>query len=243
MKHIFFSIATLILFSLPMFGSEIESVAYARLVSSISSPGAPVASGKYIIFTAQGDARHTGIAFRHEDYTTIHSLERIVKRDELGIPQKDGSGKPLDTVLFYIAKVPPGMDEVQYRLVINGLWTTDPLNPHTVYDPDTRLYVSTVAATRYETFKTDYIANGRVRFTCPSKPGTTVRLAGSFNSWDPFMYEMRESSPGLFELELPLPSGTWYYAYFDGMSQLPDTTNPERVYTRDGRVASVVHVD
>lgn len=243
MKQLIFLIVIAVIVSLPMFGNEIESVAYARLVSSISTPSAPVASGKYIIFTARGDVRHTGIAFRHEDYKIIHSLERMVKRDEMGLPQKDSSGKLLDTVLFYIAKVPPGMNEIQYRLVINGLWTTDPMNRSTAYDRENRMNVSTVAVTRYETFKTDYVAKGQVRFTCPSKPGATVRLAGSFNAWDPFMYEMKETSPGYFELELPLPAGTWYYAYFEGMSQIPDTTNPERVYTRDGKVASVVRVE
>ena len=242
MKRLLLILLAGFLVLVPLAGAEIESVTYSRLVSSITQPEKPVVSGKYIIFTAHGDARHAGIAFRHEDYATIHSLKRIVRRDEYGMPQKDSSGKPLDTTLFYIAKIPPGTVEIQYRMVINGLWTTDPLNGLTAYDPENRMQVSVLPVQRYETFKTDYVKNGTVRFTCTAEAGRSIRLAGSFNNWDPFMYEMTETSPGNYELLLPLPRGTLYYAYFDGTTQLPDPANPDRVYTRDGRVASVVTV-
>ena len=242
MKRLFLIITAASLALVPLCGAEIESVTYARLVSSIDQPSEPVVAGKYVIFTAHGDARYAGISFRHEDYATIHSLKRIVRRDEYGMPQKDSSGRPLDTVLFYVAEIPPGTEEIQYRMVIDGLWTCDPLNERTAYDPDNRMHVSILTVNSYETFKTDYIKNGFVRFTCTAETGRSVRLAGSFNNWDPFMYEMVETSPGNYELTLPLPRGTWYYAYFDGTTQLPDPANPDRVYTRDGRVASVVTV-
>ncbi len=242
MKRLLLVITAIFLALAPLCGSEIDSVTYARLVSSITQPEQPVLAGKYVIFTAHGDARHAGIAFRHENYATIHSMKRIVRRDENGMPQKDSFGKPMDTILFYIAKIPPGTVELQYRMVINGLWTTDPLNAQTVYDPENRMQVSVLSVQRYETFKTDYVKNGTVRFTCTADTGRSIRLAGSFNNWDPFMYEMTETAPGRYELVLPLPRGTWYYAYFDGTAQLPDPANPDRVYTRDGRVASVVTV-
>lgn len=242
MKRLLLTLLAAFLVLVPLCGAEIESVTYARLVSSIGQPEKPVVSGKYVIFTAHGDARHAGISFRHENYTTIHSLKRIVRRDEYGMPQKDSSGRPLDTVLFYVAEIPPGIEEIQYRMVIDGLWTCDPLNERSAYDPDNRMQVSVLTVNRYETFKTDYINNGSVRFTCMADSGRSIRLAGSFNNWDPFMYEMIETSPGKYELILPLPRGTWYYAYFDGTTQLPDPANPDRVYTRDGRVASVVTV-
>jgi len=240
MKRLLLLLSTVALTLLPLSGSDIEAVTYARLVSSISQPEAPVVTGKYVIFTAQGDARHAGISFRHENYATVHSLKRIVRRDEYGLPQKDSSGEPLDTVLFYIAQVPPGTEELQYRMVINGLWTTDPLNDETVYDRENRMNVSVLRVQRYETFRTDHVKNGEVRFSCVAAPGRSIHLAGSSNNWDPFMYEMPEVSPGQYELILPLPRGTWHYAYFEGTSQIPDYTNPDRVYTRDGRVASVV---
>lgn len=128
-------------------------------------------------------------------------------------------------------------------MVIDGLWTVDPLNEATEYDYDNGMRVSTVAVERYEQFRTKDVSGGLVRFACEARAGSSIRLAGSFNNWDPFMYDMEEIAPGRYEIYLPLPRGTWYYAFFEGMSQIPDAANDERVYTKDGRVASVVRVD
>jgi len=127
-------------------------------------------------------------------------------------------------------------------MVIDGLWTTDPLNSQTEYDYNNGMMVSALSVDYYEVFQTANVNQGQVRFTYIGDPGNVIDLAGSFNDWDPFMYEMTETSPGKYELVLPLPAGTWYYSYFEGTTQLKDDTNSERVYTKDGRVASVVTV-
>jgi len=243
MKRIYIALAAIIYLALPASGAEIEAIAYQNLVATITTVRAPVVSGKYIIFTAPGSVRHTGIAFEHEKYGQIHSFQRIVHRDELGEPQKDDDGKLREVILFYIAQIPPGMSEIRYRMVIDGLWTTDPLNKAIAYDYTNGMDISVLPVDYYEVFQTNSVNRGQVRFACESAPGTAVTLAGTFNNWDPFMYEMTETSAGHYELVLPLPRGTWYYAYFEGAKQLPDSTNHERVYTRDGRVASVVSVD
>lgn len=227
---------------MPVSGADIESVAYSNLVAGISRARSPVVSGKYIIFTARGTARFTGIAFEHEQYRTTWPFKRIVRKDEKGEPAKDSSGKPLESVLFYIAEVPPETNEIRYRMVIDGLWTTDPLNSATAYDYANGMMVSTIAVDRYEVFTTSSRKTDGVRFACLAEPGKTIRLAGTFNNWDPFMYEMIETKAGWYELAMPLPAGTWYYAYFSGTEQIPDSLNPDRVYTKDGRVASVIEV-
>ncbi len=240
MKRIYHALIVALVLSCHAFGADIESVAYNNLVASISRVQEPVVSGKYIIFTASGNARHTGIAFEHENYKKTWSFQRIVRRDELGKPQKAENGKLREQILFFIAEVPPGMREIRYRMVIDGLWTTDPLNAGTAYDYASGMTVSTIPVDYYEIFQTQNVNRGEVRFTYSGKPQSTIRLAGSFNNWDPFMYEMTEFREGQYELVLPLPAGTWYYAYYEGTTQLPDNTNAERVYTRDGRIASVV---
>lgn len=241
MKRIALFLAGLVAL-VPLFGADIEPVAYSNLVAGISRARSPVVSGKYIIFTARGTARYTGISFDHEQYRTVWPFKRIVRKDEKGEPVRDETGKPLENVLFYIAEVPPETTEIRYRMVIDGLWTTDPLNPSSAYDYANGMMVSTLAVDRYEVFTTSIRKNTGVRFACISEPGKTVRLAGSFNNWDPFMYEMTETKDGYYELALPLPAGTWYYAYFTGTEQIPDSLNPDRVYTKDGRVASVIEV-
>lgn len=242
MKRIYLFVAFALFSLATSFGAEIEAVAYNNMIAGISRAREPVVSGRYVVFTASGKARHTAIAFEHEGYAKIHSFQRIVRKDEKGEPQKDADGKAIEPVLFYIAEVPSGHREIRYRMVIDGLWTTDPLNARSAYDYANGMTVSTLAVDYYEIFQTANVASGQVRFTYEGTPGEVIRLAGNFNNWDPFMYEMAEMSPGKYELTLPLPPGTWQYAYFAGTEQLPDTTNHERVYTKDGRVASVVRV-
>lgn len=227
---------------LPLSAEGIESKEYTNLVAGITVSRGPVVSGNYIVFTASGKARHTAIAFEHENYTEIHSFKRLVRKDENGEPQKDENGKAKETVLFYIAEIPPECREIRYRMVIDGLWTTDPLNVNEQYDYRNGMVVSTIPVEYYEVFKTSNVSDNRVRFTWNGKPGKSITLAGTFNNWDPFMYDMVELSPGKYELLLPLPAGTWYYAYYEGTTQLTDVTNDDRVYTKDGHVASVITV-
>lgn len=229
--------------ALPSWGAEIESTQYTKLVSRISRVQPPIVDGKYVIFTADGSARFTGIAFGFEDYKTIHPFQRIVRRDQYGKPEKDDAGKLREIILFYIAEIPPATRELRYRMVVNGLWSTDPLNTSIAYDYDNGMDVSVLPVGYYEVFQTNSVKKGEVDFACEAEPGSVITLAGTFNNWDPFMYEMTEISPGKYELSLPLPKGTWYYAYFMGTTQLPDTTNHEHAYTKDGRVASVVRID
>jgi hypothetical protein len=243
MKRTYATLLLSLILVLPGFSAEIESLTYNNLVAGISRVREPLISGKYIIFTASGSARFAGIAFEHEKFGKTWPFRRIVKKDEMGLPQKDASGKPLDSILFYIAEIPPDMSEIRYRVVIDGLWTTDPQNPSIIYDYENGMNLSRVAVEKYEIFATSNINKGQVRFTYEGKTGSVIRLAGSFNGWDPFMYEMVETDYGKYELVLPLPPGKWFYAYFEGTTQLRDTTNSERVYTKDGRVASVVVVE
>lgn len=239
--YISFALAFFVLF--PSFGAGIESVKYSSLVTQISRPRAPViVDGRYIIFTASGNARHTAISFEYENYTKSYNFQRLARKDENNKRKVDANGKTDEGVLFYIAEIPSGYHELRYRMVIDGLWTTDPLNSQTEYDYNNGMMVSTLPVDYYEVFQTANVNQGQVRFTYEGTPGNAINLAGSFNNWDPFMYELTETSPGKYELLLPLPAGTWYYAYFEGTTQLKDNTNGERVYTKDGRVASAVTV-
>ena len=243
MKPIYISLALTFLILFPSLASGIESVKYSSLVAQISRASAPViVDGRYVIFTASGNARHTAISFEYENYTKSYSFQRLVRKDENNKPRVDANGKTDMGVLFYIAEIPSALHEIRYRMVIDGLWTTDPLNAQTEYDYNDGMMVSTLPVDYYEVFQTANVNQGQVRFTYEGTPGSMIELAGSFNNWDPFMYEMTETSPGKYELLLPLPAGTWYYAYYEGTTQLKDNTNSERVYTKDGRVASAVTV-
>ncbi len=223
---------------------EVEAVAYHSLAASILKPSSPLISGRMVAFTADGKARHVGIAFEHENFRQIHSFQRIIRRDMAGNPQKEADGSLRSQVLFWIGTIPPGLTELRYRLVIDGLWTTDPLNTNVFYDYTTGLSLSVLPVELDDEFTTVAAKTDGVTFRYEGRSGQTIRLAGTFNNWDPFMYEMTETVPnsGRYEISLPLPPGTWYYAFFDGMSQIADNSSETKVYTRDGRVASVIRV-
>ena len=82
-----------------------------------------------------------------------------------------------------------------------------------------------------------------VKFIYKGESGLKLNLAGTFTNWDPWIYEMVETSPGLYELELPLPAGKYYYNYYIGLTPILDNTNPQKIYTTDGRSASVLTVN
>jgi hypothetical protein len=54
---------------------------------------------------------------------------------------------------------------------------------------------------------------------------------------------LEETSPGFYEITLALPKGSYFYAYYKGTTSFVDETNPDKAYTPDGRVASVLHVN
>ncbi|MEL3906698.1 MAG: glycogen-binding domain-containing protein [Treponema sp.] len=212
----------------------IDAHTYGELVETIARADAPLITGKYIIFTAEGSARHAGIAFEHENFQSIHSFQRLYRSEDTETKK---------SILFYIMQIPEEMRELRYRLAINGLWSTDPLNPDEIFDYSAGMSLSILKIPFQKEYKTAVENNGRTRFIYQGETGKKIYLAGTFNNWDPFMYTLEEVIPGRYELFLPLPNGTWYYAYFKDGKQIPDTTNREHVYTADGRTASVITVE
>ena len=213
---------------------EIDPYTYGDLVETIARADAPLITGKYIIFTAAGSARHAGIAFEHENFQSIHAFQRLYRSDEEADSKR--------SILFYIMQIPEEMRELRYRLVINGLWSTDPLNPEEIFDYSAGMSLSILKIPYQKEYKTAVENNGRTRFVYQGESGKRIYLAGTFNNWDPFMYTLEEVMPGRYELYLPLPNGMWYYAYFKDGKQIPDTTNRQHVYMTDGRTASVISV-
>ncbi len=211
-----------------------ERYVYNNTVLEISGVGAPYESDNSVVFTAKADSRFTGIAFSFEGYKTIHPF-RIRKT-------RDADGKVTDSLMFYILDRPKHIQSVSYRLIVDGLWTTDPLNPDKYYDENTGILLSRFTFSTTTPPETAVTKENAVRFIYKGTTGQNIYLAGTFTNWDPWIYEMRETAPGFYELNLPLPAGTYYYTYYSGMKALTDRTNPHKAYTADGRVASVITV-
>lgn len=206
---------------------------YNNIITKLDKAEEPQVYDNYIVFTEESGPRFVGIVFDFENYQTIHPFQ-IHKNYDL-------EGNVRTSVMFYLLERPKDLTEITYRLIIDGLWTSDPINPDKVYDETAGISLSRVdlGTTLPEI---TYAKAGGTKFIYNGEPGQTVRLSGTFTNWDSWIYELEETAPGFYELNLPLPQGKYYYNYYLGMNAIVDKTNPNRAYTEDGRTASVIVV-
>lgn len=205
------------------------------LLHNIEGPVAPIITDDFIIFTADMHNRFVGIAFDFENYKVIHPFKVMNHTDE--------EGKTSRKYMFYCYNRQHKLTEIKYRLVFDGLWTADPLNPNKEYDENVNLYFSKIEDPNSVRIFTETTPDDSVHFIYKGKSGQQVRLAGTFTNWDPWIYTLKETEPGFYELNLPLTTGTYYYNYFIGMNAILDDSNPNKAYTKDGRSASVIKVN
>jgi len=246
----FFLLLTLIFSFMPVTaGAENwESYELIERLLSIHSPGTPLIYKDFVIFTADTSLRKVGIAFAHENFANTYWFKQLlVPQDPFNAPIPPGKKVPdpyKDSgIQFHVLEVPEDLKEIGYRLVINGLWTTDPYNPLTRRDLVSGLILSVVRMPP-RPIKLDPLKGlpEGLTFTFNGPPGETVTVAGSFNGWDPFMYELKENPAGIYTLTLPLPPGTYQYVFFCQGKRFVDLNNPRRSYSREGKASSEITV-
>ena len=207
---------------------------YRVIASKIKNVASPYQDGDYVVFTQKSGPRHIGIIFDFEDYKEIHSF---MKKSTTDI---DGNEK--DSLYFYIVHLPENTEEINYKLIVDGIWTCDKLNLDTNYNPYNGSEVSYLRVTNNPSEQTKFTDNG-IRFIYKGIPGKKIRLAGTFTNWDSSIYTLNETRPGFYEICLPLPKGTYYYAYYNGTDSFVDKTNPDRAWSTDGRETSKIIVN
>jgi hypothetical protein len=225
---------------------DIESITsydlHERLMS-FTEPEAPVIVDDMIIFTASSSLRRVGVAFADEGFAKVHWFRRlIVSRDPLEIPINEKHPNPYKDsgIMFHVHQIPEGATEVEYRLIVNGLWTADPANPHSRRD-NSGLSHSIISLPPKETTPDPLKGPpGSLSFSFKGPPGETVTVAGNFNGWDPFMYELREGPAGNYSINIPLPPGTYQYVFFHRGQRYVDPYNTKRIYAKDGKAASEI---
>lgn len=211
-----------------------DNFEYDSIVMQMRGVKAPYETGDYIVFTAPRTSRQQGIAFDFENYSTIH---RYMVHNVT-----DSDGEITDTWMFYILKKPAKTSQIKYRIILDGLWTTDDTNTNIVYDDYSGIPFSYLAIQKTDPVITETESNGYTKFVCFAESGKTIRLGGTFTNWDSWIYEMQEVSYGKYEISLPLPKGTYYYNFYEGMRSFNDKSNPVKGYTPDGKTASCITV-
>jgi len=164
-----------------------------------------------------------GVRFAHESWKVLHPASVNPK----GV-----------FVLDY--ELPEGVRDVRYRIVEDGLWTTDPSNPDVEVD-------STGVAFSVYTLESEPVRpivnpspaeDGGVTFVFNGPSGRRVALVGDFNNWDPFMDLLDETAPGTYSISLRVPPGEhWYYFWTEGRRVL-DRHNAQSGVTPDGHAVS-----
>ena len=225
---------------------DIESYQFADRLLQLKEPGAPEIIGDGVLFTAPSSYRRVGAAFAHEGFSRVYWFRNLrVMRNDISAEEYAQGSEDLyrdSGILFHAYTPPEGMRELEYRLIIDGLWTTDPLNPLRRLDAASGVYRSVVEfpAPRNREPVIPPPPEGSAVFRFQGPPGERVTVAGSFNRWDPFMYEMRELRPGIYYLSLPLPPGTHYYVFYHQGKRLLDPGNSRKGYNPEGSPVSEI---
>lgn len=232
MKHKTFVAALLLLLAADAAWSfQVESLTLHLHLAGLRRAEPPHVVEGHLILTAQGSYRHVGASFAHENFRTIYSFERNAHE------------------LFVLAVPVPyeTREPLKYRLVVDGIWCRDAVNPSFERDPRTGAVFSLAKVPFFSSARPGawkiLSEDGRTaRFRYESDPGQYVAVVGDFNAWDPFVHELREMEPGVYELALPLPSGEHRYAFLVHGDRMPDPLNPDRLYDSSGRTVSVIRI-
>jgi hypothetical protein len=231
------------LFALDMYSSRID-----RELLRLNEVSEPYVYENSVIFTAPSSVQRLGVSFAHESYARIHWFKKLVRPQEYILIQNDPESIAVPAagdsgLLFMVYQIPENFEQLEYRMIIDGLWTSDPWNSKRQWDTSKQIWVSLLSVPKRQTPQVaQSTLQSPIRFSFHGESGIPVFLAGTFNSWDPFMYQLTEHKPGEYTLELPLPPGTWQYAFIYKGEQVLDQENPIKVYTRDGRTASEISI-
>jgi hypothetical protein len=233
--------------TMPLYAVDTESHLFIDRLLSLTGPGAPEIFEDAVIFTASSAHRRVGVAVANEGFSRVYWLRQLlIPQDPLNAPLPEGKRRPdpyKDSgVLFHVYQIPDGIEELEYRMVVNGLWTTDPENPRSRRD-SSGISNSVVPIPRREDRKSVNGLPGSLNFRFEGPPGETVTVAGSFNGWDPFMYELREYPAGVYSLSIPLPPGIYQYVFYHRGERYLDPRNFRQAYTKEGITASEAVID
>ena len=229
---------------------DTDSYQFVDHLLGLRSPGEPELYEDGIVFTAPSTYRSVGIAFGHEGFSKVYWFQKLMAPRNAAPPLETGRRRRHQEdifqdsgILFHAMTIPRGAREVEYRLIVNGLWTVDPLNPRQRLDKKTGLLLSVVELPEISrSQRMDSGPKGSVTFNYRAPPGEIVTVAGDFNGWDPFMYQLLESQPGLYSISLPLPSGSYCYMFYHRGQRNLDPINLSIAYTQYGEMVSQITI-
>jgi len=214
--------------SLQVFGYETKDIRIHLEIANMEVPQAPHILEDHLILSYQADkpVRFVGATFSHENYSKIHSFVRNA-----------------NDIFVLVYPVPDDELEIHYRIVVDGLWMADPVNPKSVKDPS-GIILSAVTLPPKELNRWKLVTpvvhkNRKVDFFYFGPPGQTMYVAGTFNNWDPFMYKMKETSPGEYSFSTGVLPGMHFYHFVNRGMFFIDPLNPDKGIDSEGNEVSM----
>jgi hypothetical protein len=218
-------IIILILCSPAAYGWENENIELKIKMANLFRSGPPELYHRTALFTyhQRSFVRYVGIAFDFENFQTIHPF-RVNQNN----------------VFIFPLEIPEGLREIRYRIVVDGLWMTDPRNPNQVVDHKGNILSSFSFTPPEKTVLESPLiyGDGTVEFSVKYFPGRRVFLTGDFSNWEPFMIEMEETSPGLYIVSRSFLPGSYEYCFIAGGARITDPLNPTIGVDPHGYLAS-----
>lgn len=224
-RSIAFFLLGLVLFGVSaLYGQDGVSTQLHFAFIEARGPRSPFVVDGNIIFTYQQEhpARLVAAAFAHEDFTVMHPYQRYTP---------EGGSE----VFLLAYPVPPAQETLVYRIIVDGLWMEDPANSSRIVDANGTT-LSRYKIPSEETHESYPLIGdgGEVTFVFSSRSGMNVSVSGTFNSWDPFMYPMKETAPGEYRRTLHLAPGEYIYHFSANGSTISDPLNPRNKYDSNG---------
>jgi len=178
-----------------------------------------------ITYKASHPIRYVGVAFEHEHFSEIHPL---IRNDHNTF------------ILLFPIDPNSGIGQLKYRIVVDGLWMSDPNNPMSSTDANGIKLSKVTVPPRLSAITDSPIIqpNGTVKFLYEGPADRNVYLVADFNNWDPFMHRMKEQTPGLYELNLRVLPGDHFYYYLSNGLKMLDPLNSNKGLDYEGEEAS-----
>lgn len=190
-------------------------------IMSRSAP--PLVRDHWVVFSYRPapSARYVALRFEHESYAVLHPFQLNEEK-----------------VFVLVYRPPEGLDQLTYRISVDGLWMRDPANPEFSTDAfGTEFSRVGLEELRPAPARDPVVwRDGRVTFTFNGTPGRIVALPGSFNLWDPYVHVLDEIGQGVYTLTLRLPRGTYYYYFLENGKKRLDPANAETRYNAEGEL-------
>ena len=213
-----------------VFGMEGNSLSIHIEISELTEARSPMFIDNHILFTYYNGKQYTrrvAIAFESDNYKQVYTF----MKNEYN-------------VFFFIKKIPEKTDFLNYRLIVDGVWTHDPINNNSFLSPGQIRVSSLIIPKKFNDFFTTPLINdnGSVLFIYKDQKDKHIYLSGNFNNWDPFMYKMTEDKkvPGTYTISLRMTPGKHLYTFISDGITIQDPSNPKKALDSRGNAVSVI---